>query len=406
MLNAYFYPENIAFSHLEKDLLDAFVAAGFEIDVITPMPTRGISDEIRKQYKKKKYEEMYDGKVKIHRFFMFGEGKNPIIRAIRYILCNIIEYFKAIKFKDCNIIFSNSTPPTQGILCSLIKKCLKVPFIYNLQDIFPDSMVNTGMCIKGSFLYGIGNQIANYAYKNSDKIIVISEDFKQILLKKGIPEEKIELIYNWVDENTVVSVLREKNKLFDEYGIDRNKFYISYSGNIGMTQNMNMLLEVAEELKDRTDIGFILVGDGAYKKQVAKWITEKNLTNVTLIPFQPYECISEVFSLGDVGLIISKAGVGSNSVPSKTWSYMSAERPILACFDTDSELYTTLNKVNCGVCVEADDKSGLKQAILDMAHKNLQEQGRNSRKYILENLTKKIGTKRYEMIIGKLMEDK
>lgn len=94
-------------------------------------------------------------------------------------------------------------------------------------------------------------------------------NFKKLLLAKGVPEDKIVVVYNWVDQNTVVDVPRDKNKLFDKYQLDRSKFYIEYSGNIGLTQNMNMLLEVMTKLKTtHPDIGLVLVGEGAYKAQV------------------------------------------------------------------------------------------------------------------------------------------
>lgn len=97
-----------------------------------------------------------------------------------------------------------------------IKKCRKIPFVYNLQDIFPDSLVGTGMTKKGSFLWRIGRIIENFTYRNADKIIVISEDFKRNIMAKGVPEEKIEVIYNWIDENEVVPIAKDVNPLYHE----------------------------------------------------------------------------------------------------------------------------------------------------------------------------------------------
>ena len=231
-------------------------------------------------------------------------------------------------------------------------------------------------------------------YAAADKIVVISEDFKQNIMAKGVPEEKIVMIRNWVDENAVVSVDREHNSLYETYGLDKNKFYVCYSGNVGMTQNMDMLLDVAKSLMDDSRIGFIIVGDGAYKPQVEQRIAAEGISNVTLIPFQPYERISEVFSLGDCGLIISKKGVGSNSVPSKTWSVMSASRPVLASFDKGSELDMIVSENNCGICVEANDADAFRAAVVKMAdeRENNALMGQNGRKYIEENLTRAIGT--------------
>ena len=193
---------------------------------------------------------------------------------------------------------------------------------------------------------------------------------------------------------------REENKLFDAYGLDRSKFYITYSGNIGLTQNMDMLLEVAKELEEDPNIQFVLIGEGAYKKRVEEIIAEKNIGNVTLLPFQPYEDISHVFSLGDVGLVISKPGVGENSVPSKTWSILSASRPVLANFD-ENELKSIVAENQCGIFTKAGDKEAFIQAILHL-YENRElcvEMGRNGREFIMKNLTRAVGTQKYVDVI-------
>ena len=230
----------------------------------------------------------------------------------------------------------------------------------------------------------------------ADKIIVISEDFKKNIMAKGVPEEKIEVIYNWVDEQAVLPVPREQNKLFDRYGLDRSAFYVTYCGNIGLTQNMDMLLQVAKELEVYPDIKFVLIGEGAYKKQVEKVVAEWDLTNVLLLPFQPYEDIAHVFSLGNVGLVISKPGVGENSVPSKTWSILSAARPVLASFD-ENELKTIIDRNECGVFTRAGDKDSFIQALMKFYHDRdyCHVCGKRGREFILNNLTREVGTSKY-----------
>ena len=418
MPKAYCMPEVMASSHLQADELEAFAANGLQTVIYAPTPTRGVSKEVREEYKKRKHEFLYDGKIEICRFSLYGEGHNPLLRAFRYFLFCIISLSKCLsgkESKDCNVLFSVSTPPIIGAMSALVKKRRKIPFVYNLQDIFPDSLVGTGLAKKGGILWKIGRMIENFTYRNADKIIVISEDFKRNIMAKGVPEEKIEVIYNWVDENAVVDVPREENKLFDAYGIDRSKFYIEYSGNIGLTQNMDMLLEVMKELKvSHPDIGLVLVGEGAYKKQVEEIVERDALTNVTMLPFQPYEDISHVFSLGDVGLVISKPGVGANSVPSKTWSIMSASRPVLANFDPN-ELQGIMEGTHpfseegkpCGIFTKAGDKEAFKAAILHLYENRAlcAEYGRNGREFILRNLTKEVGTGKYVEVIKKVVEE-
>ena len=403
VLAPYAFPEQIASTHLDNNLDEAYDRASFVRIVYAPYPCRGISEADKERYKKRKRENLHNGLVTIHRFKLFYEGKSTLIRTFRYFLCCVNHYFKGCYAKDaksCNLIIVGSTPPIQGAMAALVKKYRGIPLIYVLQDIFPDSLVGTGLAKRGSLLWKIGRKIENFTYWNADKIIVISQDFKKNIMAKGVPEEKIEVIYNWVDQNAVVDIPREKNVLFDRYNLDRSKFYVTYNGNIGLTQNMDMLVEVAQSLETNKDIQFVLVGNGAYLEQVQQKIKNLNVGNVTLLPFQPYEEISCVFSLGDVSLVISKPGVGANSVPSKTWSIMSASRPVLANFD-ENELKSIVEDNNCGIFTKAGDKVAFTDAILKLYNDRelCREMGKNGRQYVLNNLTKEIGTQKYVDVI-------
>ena len=216
-LSPYYAPEQISSTHLTEDLEKAYTDAGIITELFVPTPTRGVTQQVRQQYKKIKYEEKLDGGVIVHRFSMFREGRNPVVRALRYVLVNLAQYFKGVRVKNVDVVMGSSTPPTQGILCALVAKKLskkygkKVPFIYNLHDVFPDSLATTGLAGKGSFLYNIGTKIANYTYRNADAIIVISQDIKENIMAKGVPEDKIVIIPNWVDTDQVYPIDRKDN---------------------------------------------------------------------------------------------------------------------------------------------------------------------------------------------------
>lgn len=399
-LAGYFFPEKAASIYLEENRYEAFSNAGFKTIVYAARPQRGLTEEEYQEYKNKKLEMMYNGGVEVHRFAMYREGKNAVLRAFRYFLISVVQLWKGIWAKDIDLIYVASTPPTQGALAALVKKFKKVPFVYNLQDIFPDSLAGTGLAKKGGLLWKIGRTIENFTYRNADKIIVISQDFKKNIMAKGVPEDKIVVVYNWVDQNAVKDIPRSENKLFAMYGLDPSKFYVTYNGNIGLTQNMDMLLEVAKALEANEDIQFVLVGNGAYLEQVKQIVADRNISNVHLLPFQPYEDISHVFSLGDVSLVISKPGVGENSVPSKTWSILSASRPVLANFD-ENELKTIIEKNNCGIFTKAGDKVAFSDAILKLYNNRdlCKEYGRNGRQFVMDNLTREAGTKKYVDVI-------
>lgn len=393
---SYYLPETAASLYITDNIVHACADKGIEVDLYTPSPTRNVPDGSVWE----REERQMDGKLRIHRFHLYGEGKNPMLRALRYFLGEFILLHYCL-WKKYDVAFVDSTPPIQGLKMPLIKWLKRKPTIYNVQDIFPDSLVGTGLTHEGSLIWKIGRIVEKITYRYADKIIVISEDFKKNIMAKGVPEDKIVVIYNWVDQSKVVDVPREENKLFDVYGLDRSKFYITYNGNIGLTQNMDMLLDVAKELQEEyEDIHFVLVGNGAYMDEVRHKVAEHQLGNVHLLPFQPYEDISHVFSLGDASLVISKPGVGANSVPSKTWSIMSASRPVLANFD-ENELKTIIENNHCGIFTKAGDKDAFKESILTLYnHRELcKEYGHNGRKFVMDNLTREVGTQKYVDVI-------
>lgn len=398
-LPAYFFPEVAASGYLADNRNKAFANAGFTSIAYVPTPCRGISKEERVKYCSKHYriERLYDGRMIVHRFSLFTEGKNPVIRALRYALCWIKQFNRGLFSKGIDCIYLASTPPIQGVLGGVLRILKRKPFVYNLQDIFPDSLVGTGLAHKGGFIWKIGRIIENFTYRNADKIIVISEDFKRNIMAKGVPEEKIEVIYNWVDENAVRPVAKEDNPLFEEFYLSREKFTIVYAGNLGNAQNISIILVAAYMLPE---IQFAVFGTGGLEDEIRKRISAENLMNVHLNPLQPMERVSQVYSLGDACIVSCKAGLGGSAMPSKTWSIMSCGRPVIASFD-EGELKDILEKNDCGVFAHAGNVQEFVNAIkfLKEDPSRCEEMGKKARQFILNNLTKEVGTKKYVDVI-------
>ena len=405
-LPSYFFPERISSSHLSEDTREAYLKAGFTIENYVPMPTRGVSREVWEKYKKISYEELEDGKVIVHRFPMFREGKNPVLRAIRYVLVNLIQYHKGIRTEDVDLVMAGSTPPTQGLLCGKVaaklskKQGKKVPFIYTLQDVFPDSLLSTGMVKKKGVIWKIGRKMEDKTYSYADKIIVISEDIKRNIMDKGVPEEKIEVIYNWIDTETVRPVAFCDNILAKELGITGDKFRVVYAGNLGMAQSVSTLIGAAERLQN-DNVEFLIFGKGAEEEKLKK--SAERLSNVRFFPLQPAERISEVYSLGDCCAVLCKAGIGGIGVPSKTWSIMACGRPLLVSFDK-SELCHTVSKANAGLCSPAEDVEALIENIraLNSDRAKTLQMGENARKYAEEYADKKQATQKHIELIKKI----
>ena len=378
--------------------------------VYTPVPSRGIKEEVRKEYKKKKLEYLLDGKLIVRRFNLIPEKKNPILRALRYFLQNLKQFNRAAFTRDgrsADVMLIASTPPTQGFMAAMVKKFTKVPIVYNLQDIFPDSLVGAGMAKRGGVLWKIGRVVENITYRNADRIIVISDDFKKNIMAKGVPEEKIVVVYNWVDENAVVPVEKDANPLYDELGIDREKFSVVYAGNFGHAQNIDVTIAAAERLRDVDDLQFLMFGTGGLVEDYKKIAQEKGLKNMFFFPLQPVEKVSQVYSLGDLGIVACKKGLGKGAFPSKTWSIMSAGTPVIANYDEDTDLERLVKDNGLGVFSAADDSEQMAERIMEMySNRELcAEYGRNARQYIFDNVSKEKSTQKYVDVIKEVVEE-
>lgn len=401
-LPTYFKPESTSSSHLTENRCDAFIKAGFFLRVYTPCPTRGVDELERKVYKNQlKRELLYSGKMMIYRFSLFREGKNPVLRAFRYVLACVKHFYFGCRTKDADVIFVDSTPPIQGAMAVMVKKVTGVPVVYNLQDIFPDSLVGTGLAKKGGILWKIGRKIEDFTYRNVDKIIVISEDFKRNIMAKGVPEEKIEVIYNWVDEKAVVPIEKKNNPLFEELGISRDLFHVVYAGNLGHAQNVQVLLDCAKRLRNERGIEFVVLGTGGLKEEYEKYARENELNNVKFFPLQPMEKVAQVYSMADVALVSCKKGLGGSAMPSKTWSILSAGTPVVCSFDKGGDLQRIIEDNQLGLFSEAGDVEGLVENVL-FFYRNKEicrEYGKNGRAFIEKNLTREVGTAKYVQVL-------
>ena len=394
---AYYHPEQCAGLFIIDDITEIAARQGIGSLITVPTPTRNVPADAKWE----RNEVLWNGKVKVHRFHMYGEGKNPVQRAFRYLLCEIVQLHYML-WNDYDVAFIDSTPPIQGLKLLIVRLFRKKPFIYNAQDLFPETLSGTGLANQGGLLWKIGMWVSNVTFRNSDKIIAISNDIKNSMVARGVPAEKIEVVYNWVDEKAVQPVAKGDNPLFEEFGLSRDKFTSVYAGNLGNAQNIGIVLDGAKELPE---VQFAVFGSGGLENEIRKRIDEENLTNVHLNPLQPVERVSYVYSLGDACIVSCKEGLGGSAMPSKSWSIMSCGRPVVASFD-EGELKEILEKNNCGVFSHAGNVKEFVEAIKSLAENpsRCTEMGKNAREFILKNLTKEVGAKKYVDIITSVVK--
>jgi len=389
---AYYYPETCAGISIVDDLVHCLAEEGISSTIYVPTPTRNVragAEWMRDEY-------LCGGMIHIHRFRMYGEGKHPFLRALRYLLCEGYYLYRMLR-DDYDVAFIDSTPPIQGLKLPLVKLFRGKPVVHNVQDLFPDTLSGTGLARRGGLIWKIGSLVSKIGLSNSDRIIAISQDIgRNLIEEKGVPADKVEVVYNWVDEEAVAPVADDANPLFGEFSLSRDKFRIVYAGNLGNAQNIDLIVDAAARLKGRQDIEFEIFGTGGLEEAIRRRIADEGLHNVNLLPLQPYERVSCVYSLGNVCIVACKAGLGGSAMPSKTWSILSCGRPVLASFDR-GELERILVENRCGVFTPAGDTEGFVRAVETLAGDRRQcgEMGRSGRRFILENLTKSAGTRKY-----------
>ncbi len=394
---AYYHPEQCAGLFVLDDLSQALAKEGIECMIYTPTPTRNVP----KGTKWERDEYLCQGMIHIHRFPMYQEGKNPLLRAFRYFLCDCY-YLHKLLWGKYDIAFIDSTPPIQGLKLPILRLFRNKVIVHNVHDLFPETLSGTGLAKRGGFLWKIGMWVSNVTFRNSDKIIAISNDIKRSMVARGVPKEKIDVVYNWVDEKAVQPVKKEENPLYEEFGLSRDKFTVVYAGNLGNAQNISIVLDGAKEL---SEVQFAVFGSGGLENEIRKRIEEENLINVHLNPLQPVERVSFVYSLGDACIVSCKEGLGGSAMPSKSWSIMSCGRPVVASFD-EGELKEILENNDCGVFSHAGNVQEFVDAIKSLAETpdRCTEMGANARHFIEANLTKEVGAKKYVEIIKSVVK--
>ena len=244
----------------------------------------------------------------------------------------------------------------------MVRRYLKKACItYNVQDIFPYNAMYAGMIKKKSLLFLLLAKIQRYGYKHSDHIITISEDMKKTLVEDGISPDKIHVIYNWsYQDNTYESIdISSVSHLFN-----KNFFNVVYAGNIGVMQNVDVIIECANLLKNERDIWFYIIGDGIYKEKLLIKAKEYKISNISFEPMQPPALAPAIYRSADLNVIPLARNIYKTALPSKIATCLACQTPIVFAIGKNSLYGRLIQKGTCCQVIEPDDPQMLAQAIL------------------------------------------
>ena len=237
-----------------------------------------------------------------------------------------------LKHKDSEAVFIQSNN-VAGFVVNMMKRIIpKARLTYNVQDVFPENAASIGRA-KG-IVYQILSKEQQYAYHHADQLITISADMKELLIEKGAAPEKTEVIYNWSYRDEAYryeEVYDEKIANF----LYPDKFNVVYAGNIGMVQNVEVIVGAARILQDDSGVHFHVFGDGAYKERLQN--SAKGLNNISFWPMQPSELAPSIYAMADANVIPLAPGIYRTALPSKTATCIACPKPIIFCFGYESK---------------------------------------------------------------------
>jgi len=259
---------------------------------------------------------------------------------------------------DAVFIQSNNV---EGFAARIVRnKMPEAILTLNIQDIFPYNAVFGGKIKKNGLVFKILAAVQRYAYKHADHIITISEDMKDTLAADGTEADKIEVVYNWSYQDELYENI-DLAPVSHMFG--KNFFNVVYAGNIGVMQNVDILVEAAKLMKGENKIWFHIIGNGVYKEKLEARDKEYGITNISFWPMQPPELAPAIYSAADINIIPLVKDVYRTALPSKTATCLACQKPIIFAIGKESKFGQKIaQEAGCQV-VGADKPEELAEAI-------------------------------------------
>jgi colanic acid biosynthesis glycosyl transferase WcaI len=395
-LTRYFPPDIGTAAHLFFELCETLVQRGHEVTAVTTLPRYNLQ-EIPAKYRRRLFlEESLNG-IKVLRIAGFPIPSEELRRKAEQILVALPLYWCGLAASRPDVIILYSPPLPLGVTAYYLSRKWRVPFVVNVQDLFPQCLADYGYSDKVVKLFG---KMADFVYAKANYITVHSEGNRQVILRDspGVPPEKIKIIDNWVDTDLIQPGER-RNEFSAQHQLD-DYFVVSFAGSIGVPQGLDVAIEAAYQLKDADRILFLIVGDGIRKDRLRRRAQELGLNNVRFLPMQPRDTYPWILASSEVCLVTLIKEISTPVIPSKILSIMAAGRPVLAGIPLKGDAPKLIEEAQCGLCVEPENPEALAQAILQLYHNpELREfYGRNGRQYAEDHLSREACVAKYEAL--------
>jgi colanic acid biosynthesis glycosyl transferase WcaI len=279
------------------------------------------------------------------------------------------------------------------------------PSIFSIYDLYPNVGIDLGIFRNNLVVKAVGS-LERFCLMHSSMVRIISESFRPGLRALGVPDGKIELVYDYVDTGLIQPLPR--NNDFARENHLGNRFVILYAGNLGLSQGLENVLETAKLLSSDMDMQFVFVGDGTGRDELVARAGEYRLPNVLFLPFQPRQRLPEVLASADVSLVILRRGIGIDSLPNKILSILASGRPVIASVDKESETWKLVTHAQAGICVPPEDPAKIAEAILNLKQEpgHCGQFGKNGRLWVEQYHSPQSAARQFEELFQRALISK
>ena len=366
--------------------------AGHEVEVITGFPNYP-GGKLYPGYKLKWLQkEIVDG-VKITRVPLYPShdqsAKKRIANYISFAFTSTL--YGVFGAEKADVIYVYHPPITVGLAGAIVGILRRTPFVYDVQDLWPDTLRASGMLTNRRIL-SVVNKACNWVYKKASHIVVLSPGFKKKLIEKGVPERKLSVIFNWCDE---YSLLKDSSE--EETMLPRG-FNVVFAGNMGPAQALDVVLDAGKLLlASNPQVNLVMVGGGLDVDRLKKEATSRNLSNIHFISRMAIDEIGKVLTEADALLVHLKDDeLFSITIPSKTQAYLAKSRPIIMAVKGDAA--NLVNEAQAGICIEPENPEQLSWAVSQLVGMSADARiqlGKNAAEFYQTTLALQVGMKHF-----------
>jgi colanic acid biosynthesis glycosyl transferase WcaI len=411
-VSQYFPPEMGAPAARASELAQHWARAGHNVSVLTGFPnhpTGVVPPEWRSRLRRLTHHEKIVG-VDVYRTWLWPLPNRKAHERMRnYASFCVSAALRGLTIPRPDVIIASSPQLLVGLSGWWLSFARQVPFVFEVRDLWPESLTAVGVGDENSLLHHALAAVAKFLYQRSDRIVVVTPAFKPHLMQHWrVPAEKIAVVENGVETDLFTPApSAANNALRRELGVEgKFKFIVCYIGTMGMAHGLETLLDAAHQLQQQNSTAqFLLVGEGAEKERIKTLAQSRGLTNLRFLDQQPREKIPAFISASDACLVLlKKTDVFKTVIPTKMLEFMSCARPVI--LGVDGQARQIVEEASAGLYIEPENSQELVNAINRLsANRDLGEAfGKKGREYILQHFSRDRTAEKYIQALKSLLE--